>query len=612
VISRRYCHTGLRCLAIFLVSFSTYTVLAQGNNQISDDPLIQILIRKGVLDDHDSKALTSLGSDAKRSALLKLLCDKGVISSSDYKELTASPVDHPPVPRIPSPSLTTAVPQRDQALVIGDRAKLIPAVAPIRTLQVEPVAQNGVIPDIKLGSGAKLKLYGMVKATLIHDTSSPYGADMPMPAFIGPTFDPGITGGREFHAKARFARLGTNFEWPAGERTSITGKLEFDFEGNFTRALNRNISTIRSSQPSIRLAYGRIDHRFDQSNSAFALFGQDWTPFGSSTLPSLFETTGVGLGFGTLYERAPQFRFGVGHRTASSRGFYFQPELAFVMPAFGNDPKLVDNQLGYGERQGADSSRPELQARFVTQWQFDRAPGVAPAQLIFSGVQGRRSALVRYKDVPSTHQAAFPNGAEVGSDRYGWTAELQLPTRFVTVLAKYWNGADLRFYFVGSLFSNFNDATIFDAGTPVTEAPSDDGASTVLFGLRNGVPAVAPQRPIRSQGGFINLGFPLSRIFDADPSGRNAGWLMYLHYAYDAAKPSDVRRVGNERQKNDLGALTLCYRLSNWITFTLEESYYRTRAVGDPTGQKPYPLYRGYPAREWHDLRSEVGPTFSF
>jgi hypothetical protein len=87
---------------------------------------------------------------------------------------------------------------------------------------------------------------------------------------------------------------------------------------------------------------------------------------------------------------------------------------------------------------------------------------------------------------------------------------------------------------------------------------------------------------------------------------------MYLHYAYDAAKPSDVRRVGNERQKNDLGALTLCYRLSNWITFTLEESYYRTRAVGDPTGQKPYPLYRGYPAREWHDLRSEVGPTFSF
>lgn len=252
MISRRYCRIVLRCLSVFLVCASTGRVLAQANNQVSDDPLIQILVRKGVLDDHDSSALTSLGSDAKRSALLRLLCDKGVISSTDYKELTASAADPPPVPRNPPPSITTAVPQSDQARALVDRAKIIPAVAPIRTLQVEPVAQNGVIPDIKLASGARLKLYGMVKATLIHDSSSPYGADMPMPAFIGSTFDPGITGGREFHAKARFARLGTNFEWPAGERTSITGKLEFDFEGNFTRALNRNISTIRSSQPSIR------------------------------------------------------------------------------------------------------------------------------------------------------------------------------------------------------------------------------------------------------------------------------------------------------------------------------------------------------------------------
>jgi hypothetical protein len=64
---------------------------------------------------------------------------------------------------------------------------------------------------------------------------------------------------------------------------------------------------------SIRLAYGRIDHHFNDNTSMFALFGQDYTPFGSSTLPPLYETTGLGLGFGTLYERAPQIRFGVGH-----------------------------------------------------------------------------------------------------------------------------------------------------------------------------------------------------------------------------------------------------------------------------------------------------------
>jgi len=34
-----------------------------------------------------------------------------------------------------------------------------------------------------------------------------------------------------------------------------------------------------------------------------------------------------------------------------------------------------------------------------------------------------------------------------------------------------------------------------------------DGASTVVFGLLSGVPVVAPQRPVRGQGGFIQVAF---------------------------------------------------------------------------------------------------------
>ena len=34
---------------------------------------------------------------------------------------------------------------------------------------------------------------------------------------------------------------------------------------------------------------------------------------------------------------------------------------------------------------------------------------------------------------------------------------------------------------------------------------------------------LAPQRPVRAQGGFTQLGIPLSRIFNANPAGRNAG-----------------------------------------------------------------------------------------
>jgi len=45
---------------------------------------------------------------------------------------------------------------------------------------------------------------------------------------------------------------------------TVTGKFEMDFEGNFNRSDNRNLSSIRSYNPSIRLAYGRIDWRVNE------------------------------------------------------------------------------------------------------------------------------------------------------------------------------------------------------------------------------------------------------------------------------------------------------------------------------------------------------------
>ncbi|MCV5262561.1 hypothetical protein OFC55_33380, partial [Escherichia coli] len=73
----------------------------------------------------------------------------------------------------------------------------------------------------------------------------------------------------------------------------------------------------------------------------FALFGQDWTPFGSSTLPNLVETTGYGIGFGTLYERLPQVRVGFNRKLGGTRNFSFQPEFAIALPAYGNLPADV-------------------------------------------------------------------------------------------------------------------------------------------------------------------------------------------------------------------------------------------------------------------------------
>jgi hypothetical protein len=56
---------------------------------------------------------------------------------------------------------------------------------------------------------------------------------------------------------------------------------------------------------------------------------------------------------------------------------------------------------------------------------------------------------------------------------------------------------------------------------------------------------------------------------------------------------------------------TLNYKLNNFVTSVLEESYYRTRAV-PLTATGTFPLFQGRPNRQWKDFRTEFGPIISF
>ncbi|HEY0169575.1 MAG TPA: hypothetical protein VGB98_00880 [Pyrinomonadaceae bacterium] len=584
------------------------------------DPLVRLLVTRGVISAEEGRAAAAGRTPAEqRDRLASLLRDKGLISPSEYEAVRSAPLTPAAATPMPAGSREAAAQNTQGGQPQSPAAQpkppappgVVAAVAPLRLLQVDPPKREGLIPDIKLGSGARLKPYGFFKASLVHDSSSPGGNDFPLPLFLG---DTGPSGSPEFHIKARAFRIGANFEWldPA-PGTVITGRVEFDFEGDFPRAGNRSIPTVRSSQPSLRLAWARIDRALTEKTVGFALFGQDWTPFGSSTVPNTIETTVFHAGYGNIYGRAPQFRFGLNYNAGGARSLKFQPEFALVLPAFGNTPANVADQLGFGERQGADSNRPEFQGRFVTQFQLDRSPGVAPAQLVVSFTQARRRAIVRANDVPATFRAAFPTGAEVESDRYGYTAEAQLPTDFVTLVAKYYNGADLRFYLGGQLFSTFNDTAGLEP-VSIQQSTSIDSSSAIIFGVRrsDGAAVVAPQRPVRGQGGFINLGFPLSRIFGADPRGRNAGWTAYLHYGYDQATARDARRFGG-RAKSDVFMGSIHYRVNAFVTFALEESLFRTRAANNSRFDSGgLPLFRGIPSRETHNLRSEFATIFTF
>src|SRR5690349_21224894 len=83
----------------------------------------------------------------------------------------------------------------------------------------------------------------------------------------------------------------------------------------------------------------------NETTTLTAVMGQDWTPFSSSTLPNMLESTGLGISFGDIYERAPQFRSGYTHDFGR---FQLMPEIAVVLPAVGLTPSAANlsNQLG--------------------------------------------------------------------------------------------------------------------------------------------------------------------------------------------------------------------------------------------------------------------------
>ncbi len=252
------------------------------SNVVITDPLVRMLRDKGLLTESEARAISESGTGVEqRDRLANLLRDKGIISAAEYEAVrTVTPVGNAVALSVKPTAETLDDTRREEppkesvsAPQPAQTPTVIAAVAPTRLLPIDFPKREGLIPDIKLGTGARIKLYGFFKTSIIHDSSSPLGNDFPLPLLAG---DTGPNNSSEFHLKARAFRFGANFEWldPA-PKTVITGKIELDFEGNFARANNRNITSVRSSQPSIRLAWARIDRRFSENTSGFVLFGQD-------------------------------------------------------------------------------------------------------------------------------------------------------------------------------------------------------------------------------------------------------------------------------------------------------------------------------------------------
>ncbi len=627
--------------------------LNAGNANVA--ALLTVLVRKGVLAAGEADSIRAAAPEAEFQLLVEALARKGVVSADDLRAVNASPTATPTTAPAGAAAATgtpvvTAMLASTPAQVapVPKEAKppapaVVAAVAPLRVLPVDPPAKDGLKAAFNLGP-VKMTPYGFLKATGVYDTSNPNGDDMPFPGlFLSSTsiLNTGPTKNPEFHLKARSSRIGANFEFPdLSPKLTVTGRIEGDFEGNFSEVDNRDVSSIRSSMFSFRQAWVRLDYAASEKTDVYFEGGQDWTLFGSSALPNLLETTALGYWYGDIYERSPQFQVGLVQKLGGERNFKIAPTVAIMMPSSGQIEKLgslgLQGQIAQAERQGADSGRPEMEGRLALQFQLDKAPAVAPAQIFWSGFRSKRTSIVTSSAYASyftngvctggalacSYINAFPNGFTSSSNGYGNQVGIQLPTRWFTLVASAYRGGDLRFFFGGQVNTFYTD--VAGLSNPITFTTVDGGiaaagptelacavAVTVTTACPNGDVVIARQRPTRAYGGFVNLGLPLSRWFNADPKGHNAGWTLYLHMGKDQVVHSDLvnaNAVGVlPLQMGKLVAATLYYKVNPYVTFGFEQSVYATRLV-----QGLDYTIAGKPSNEWQDHRSEFGPIFTF
>ena len=686
-----------------------------GSATANASAMVQIFVSKGYLTPAEAAEIQKAPNQAEANErMLRVFLAKGMLTPEEYNEASgggaaaaaatgstgaravnasdatgSSPAAEdgrmvwPSTANWPTSPITLGTDPSDGATA---DASVIPAIAPPRVLPIGvPRDPKGIIPDIRLGSGAMINLYGFIKATAISDTTNSGGAvvgsnDFPLPLLQG---DTGPNSGGQFRIKARSTRFGANFFWPlSGPDIILTGKIEMDFEGDYTAVNNRNVSSSRSSQVSLRHAWMRMDARLGDV-PWFAEFGQDWSLLGSSIVPDYIESTNNGVAFGSIYERQPQIKTGIQLHAGSLK---IQPEFAITWASFADSnlntssTATVLGSLGVaatGQQEqtregailGSASGQPGVQGRVVFDFPLNKSwKGVPNAEIVFSGGHAEAREIVQLAAIPKTGvagltfatnnlipgetapptcsgpapasgfsiQCYYPTGFQQSIPQNIGTMGIQLPTPWFTLWGNYFRGGDMRFFFAGILNSAFADTsggsilTIPGSTTLTTPTGTTSIAQNVyslsgdpfIFVNPGGTTACiagtapltscraeyAPYRPIRGQGGFVQLGIPLSRIFGANPEGRNAGWRLYMAYGMDSAFSRDViRSGGNNLDRTDYVPVSLRYKINKWAEIVNEFTWYDTRTADSKTVD-----YRGIPAHVNHDLRNEFGTIFTF
>jgi hypothetical protein len=209
----------------------------------TSDPLVQLLVKKGLISQSDATSLAGPGGAVSRDALVKLLQSKGLISPEEVASLPPAPAPAPPIE-----TLATQPPPENEGLVYFHKDHPT-------TLTLGPV---------DLTVGGFLDLQGIWRST---NTGNAGGTNFfAIPYANTPAGHLGET--RLNAANSRVSLMAKSSFMLGGEKTDVTGYVESDFLGN--DATNAFVSS-NSHVMRLRLYYVDV-----QRGAWEASVGQMW------------------------------------------------------------------------------------------------------------------------------------------------------------------------------------------------------------------------------------------------------------------------------------------------------------------------------------------------
>ncbi|MBI4443653.1 MAG: hypothetical protein HY649_09805 [Acidobacteria bacterium] len=593
---------------VLVVSQAAEAQLVAADRQIL--LLLDVLRSKQVLNQADYDRIT--GSTGSLESLLEILVNNGVLTQEQSRQvLSGSPVATVSGGTASGASVLSASSVSSvsaSASVIVPQQVLKPSPPrPFDALPLTPRQPAGPL-TFSLASGAAISLDGFIKTNLFQASNESSGDDFPVFARVvgsGPETanSTGTTNkppALRIHSRAM--RTGLTFWAPdVHGKFNITGRFELDWQGNFSITTNNNIGAVRSPTPRMRLAYVRLDSHIGKL-PVFLKFGQDWTIFTSSTLPSGIDANGVYVFQGVLWERLPGIVAGWRHDLGGAWDWKLQPEFGLMLPlggegvfanpfsefagsglggAFtGNSLAPGQAGMGVGQREGANSNRPHTQGRIVLQYSpFRDRADIVPSWFIASFEASDRARIFAppFTDAKPEHMQNFI----LKTQSLGYSAEFRIATPWSTWLGKYYRGTDLRQFFGGLAQDVFYDG------------PSPFGASTMLPRMRG----------VRSQGGFLQWQVPLSVLFGAQRPALQ-GFSANLFYGYDSAFARDARRSGQRQAQHGVMA-DIIWQYNRYLQFGAEANWIETLYTSRQGG-----ALRG--GKVGTDLRKEFSATFMF